>query len=155
MQPKPLDEYACRVCQFELWHPLAELEASVLGFYDDARFPGRCILAYREHADDFASLGDEERNRFMGDVADVGRAIKLATGADRINYAILGNTVPHLHMHLIPRMRSREPLPNRPPWEDPRPKLPVPPQESRTIKHALLRELGLLGSASERAELKH
>jgi len=43
--------YECDQCRFDLWLPVASLFVSELGFYDDARFPGRCILAFRDHAE--------------------------------------------------------------------------------------------------------
>ena len=36
-------------------------------------------------------------------MAAAGEAIKAATGAQRMNYSILGNTDPALHAHLQPR----------------------------------------------------
>lgn len=46
--------------------------------------------------------------------------LRELTEATRVNYAVLGNAEPHLHAHLIPRFPALEPVPHRPPWEDPR-----------------------------------
>jgi diadenosine tetraphosphate (Ap4A) HIT family hydrolase len=85
------------------------------------------VAALAEHLDELPSsvLG-----AFVNEAAQAGAAIRAATGADRINYAVLGNTEPHVHFHLIPRQVATDPVPTRPPWEH-----PLPPQalgEERT-----------------------
>ena len=116
---------ACPTCNFELWNPVDTgftLRVSDMGIYDDARFPGRSILRLRDHATDLTAVEPHALMDFMLDIQTASAAIKQASGADRINVAILGNTERHVHAHLIPRIRSREPLPDRSPWDDPRPK---------------------------------
>lgn len=48
-------------------------------------------------------------------VTKVGEVVKGAVGAKRMNYAILGNAVPHVHAHVIPRFET-DPNPNQSPW---------------------------------------
>lgn len=113
--------YTCRTCGFELWVPIARLGVSTLGLYDDARFPGRCLLVLDEHVDDFAEVPRGLREEFMDDVQLAARTIASAVSADRINYAVLGNAIEHVHFHLIPRDRSFDPVPTRAPWAHPEP----------------------------------
>ena len=61
---------------------------------------------------DLNALGDAERVCFLRDMVLLGDALLEATGASRINYEILGNSEPALHVHLFPRYPS-EPLPYR------------------------------------------
>ena len=42
-------------------------------------------------------------------MAALGDAVLEATGAERINYEILGNVDPALHAHVIPRHASEDP----------------------------------------------
>ena len=49
------------------------------------------------------ALGAHERTLFLQDMARLGDAVLKVTGAERINYAILGNLEPALHAHVIPR----------------------------------------------------
>jgi diadenosine tetraphosphate (Ap4A) HIT family hydrolase len=42
-------------------------------------------------------------------MARLGDAVLRVTGAERINYEILGNVEPALHAHVIPRHRSEAP----------------------------------------------
>jgi len=111
--------YKCQMCGFELWNPIEDhgvLVASKLGLYNDGRFPGRCILALYSHYTELIRINPDILHEFMLDVQSVGKAIQEATGADRINYAILGNAVPHVHCHIIPRVWADDPNPTSTPW---------------------------------------
>jgi len=111
--------WRCSVCGFELYHPIGRLRFTSVGLYDDDRYPGRSIVVLREHREHLDSLEPNELAAFMGDVQQVSRALRAVTGASRINFAVLGNTVAHLHAHLIPRVRGGDPVPNSSPWDHP------------------------------------
>ena len=57
---------------------------------------------------DLNELGASARKTLLYEVTLVGDALLAATGATRINYEILGNLEPALHVHLFPRF-SDEP----------------------------------------------
>lgn len=120
--------YSCGVCDFKVWLPVDELDVTVLGLYDDRRFPGRCLLVLKEHAEHLTDLDSQTTARLWEDAKTAARAICGATEASRINYAVLGNAEPHLHVHLVPRVPDSEPLPLRPPWEHPSPQRPLAPE---------------------------
>lgn len=122
-----MNEYACSTCGFKLWLPISRLRTSLVGLYDDNRYPGRLILVLAEHAEHLHELDATSSCDFMEDARQAGAALTQVTGAQRVNYAVLGNTQPHLHWHIIPRDPATEPLPSRPPWEDPRPVAPLDP----------------------------
>jgi diadenosine tetraphosphate (Ap4A) HIT family hydrolase len=136
--------FCCPVCSFDLWLPLAPLQVSVLGFYDDARFPGRCILALNEHCEDFSTLDRQVASSFFIDCQKAARAIKAAVNVDRVNIAILGNEVAHVHFHLIPRRPENEPIPRRPPWEHPQAKRPLPEIRRLEISSRIKEDLSKL-----------
>jgi len=108
------NEYTCEKCGFNLWLYVGGhkekngLAVSHLGLYNDGRFPGRCLLALQEHEEEFANMNLDMMQAFMQDVQVAGRAIQKAVGAVRMNYAILGNAVPHVHCHIIPRFGEDE-----------------------------------------------
>lgn len=120
--------YTCRDCEFKLWLPVADLQVSSLGLYDDARFPGRCLLVFHRHEEHLTDLSASEACAFLEDARRAATAVMASGNIARVNYAVLGNTQPHLHMHLIPR-REDEPDPQRPPWEHPDPARPLPPDD--------------------------
>ena len=55
---------------------------------------------------DLNALAENQRSRYLLDMAILGDALLEVTGAFRINYEILGNTEPALHVHVIPRYLS-------------------------------------------------
>lgn len=131
-------QWQCPDCGFALYLPVrTSLTHSQLGLYSDARFPGRAILAFNDHVEQLEDLTAEGRAGFWSDAVKVGTAIKRATGSLRINYAVLGNAEPHLHIHLVPRRPDLEPLPTRPPWNDSRPPEELNPQAVRYLIETL------------------
>lgn len=112
----------CAECGFGLWLPIMRMTESEIGLYSDARFPGRCIVTMRDHFDHLSEVPPLQLMTFMEEVQYCVDAIKRATSSERVNVAILGNAESHVHAHLIPRNPRHEPLPNKAPWEDPRPK---------------------------------
>ena len=130
-------EFRCLRCGFELWMPVARLRVSSLGLYDDARFPGRCLLALDEHHEDLATMPGPLAAEFLEDARLAGRAIRAAVVADRVNYAVLGNVVSHVHFHLVPRVIAGDPAPQKAPWESPLLKEPLQQADRKRIMGAL------------------
>jgi diadenosine tetraphosphate (Ap4A) HIT family hydrolase len=52
---------------------------------------------------DLNALNPEERSLYLSEMALIGAALQDTTGAYRINYEILGNSEPALHVHIFPR----------------------------------------------------
>ena len=55
-----------------------------------------------------AAMAADEQAAFLADMARLGQALLVETGAVRVNYAMFGNLEPALHAHLFPR-RDEEP----------------------------------------------
>jgi diadenosine tetraphosphate (Ap4A) HIT family hydrolase len=70
--------------------------------------PGYCVLLPDPVVADLNALVAAARTQFLADMARVGDALLVVTGAIRINYAVFGNLEPALHAHVFPR-RSTEP----------------------------------------------
>jgi diadenosine tetraphosphate (Ap4A) HIT family hydrolase len=60
----------------------------------------------------------------------VAEALFSVLQPDKINYELLGNMVPHIHWHLVPRF-SDDPLWPRPIWSEPHNDLILSPEEYR------------------------
>lgn len=117
----PTDYHApCQDCGFQLFLPIAETETAVLGLYNDGRFVGRCILAMKEHYDSMVDVPTSYMNAFIEDSKAVMEKLNLLSGVSRVNFAILGNAVSHVHAHLIPRYPENEQYPHKSPWNDQR-----------------------------------
>lgn len=95
---------------------IAELDQSVVLLnFDQENYPGRCMVVLKDHETDMLSLSKDVRDAFNDEVMAVAAALDALYKPERMNYANLGNEVPHLHWHIIPRYESG-PNPGRPPW---------------------------------------
>jgi diadenosine tetraphosphate (Ap4A) HIT family hydrolase len=64
---------------------------------------------------DLTALAGDMRRQFLEDMARVGDAVLAETGAERLNYEMLGNVEPALHAHIIPRYAWEPPERRRQP----------------------------------------
>jgi diadenosine tetraphosphate (Ap4A) HIT family hydrolase len=83
---------------------IAELPESVLYLHTDQFFSGWSVLVLRRHATELFELDRGERARLMDEVSDVARALARAFDARKVNYALFGNVLPHVHWHVVPRL---------------------------------------------------
>jgi diadenosine tetraphosphate (Ap4A) HIT family hydrolase len=75
---------------------------------------GHAIVVFRDrHVADFTSLNASEAAAYWRDVHAVARMIEQVYAPCHMNYQLLGNSVPHLHVHLVPRYID-DPAPGRP-----------------------------------------
>ncbi len=78
---------------------------------------GYCLLLPDPVVSDLNVLTGEARRQYLDDMARLGDAVLAVTGAERINYEILGNVEPALHAHVIPRHAGEDPaLRTKPVW---------------------------------------
>ncbi|MDR5830211.1 HIT family protein [Caballeronia sp. LP006] len=80
---------------------------------DEADWPGLCRVIWGAHIAEMSDLQDDDRARLMTAVNCVERALRRILVPEKVNLASLGNQVPHVHWHVIPRFSndSRFPLP--------------------------------------------
>ncbi len=69
----------------------------------DADHPGFCRVILKAHAREMTDLPEAHRARLMGIVYAVEGLLRELLAPEKINLASLGNAVPHLHWHVIPR----------------------------------------------------
>lgn len=65
--------------------------------------PGYVCLIARSHVVEWADLTSADGAALMAEIQRVSAAIKRIVGATKLNILSLGNVVPHLHVHIIPR----------------------------------------------------
>jgi len=74
------------------------------------------VVFRRRHVATFTELAPDELADYWLDIQDVGRAIERVFKPCHVNYQLLGNIVPHLHVHIVPRYVD-DAAPERPlPW---------------------------------------
>jgi len=105
---------------------------------------GHAAVVFRgRHVAAFTDLSSNELADFSQDIQTVGLIIERAFRPCHVNYLLLGNIVPHLHVHVVPRYLD-DAAPERPlPWN------PSPvPEKIFAEQFRLLRE----AASSLRAE---
>ncbi|HRQ56372.1 MAG TPA: HIT family protein [Azoarcus taiwanensis] len=73
---------------------------------DDQAFPGFCRVVWSAHVAEMSDLLPAERQHLLDVVLATEKALRSLMQPDKINLASLGNLVPHLHWHVIPRFRD-------------------------------------------------
>jgi histidine triad (HIT) family protein len=64
---------------------------------------GHLVVEPRRHAPGLADLTDEEARSVGWWSALASRALRDAAGAEHVYACVIGDAVPHLHLHLLPR----------------------------------------------------
>lgn len=86
------------------WLKIRTLRVSTLYLDRNQTYQGHCQLVFdARHVVGLESLRADEFTSFMADLGTAAEAIAAACKPDLMNYASLGNVVPHLHWHLVPR----------------------------------------------------
>jgi diadenosine tetraphosphate (Ap4A) HIT family hydrolase len=113
---------------------------------DEPDFPGFCRVIWNAHVAEMSDLSDNERAKLMAAVNGVERAIRRVVVPAKVNLASLGNQVPHVHWHVIPRHSNDSRFP-----------LPIWAPRQRTVSEAMLsqrRAKATLLREAVRAELE-
>lgn len=79
---------------------------------DETGYPGYCRVILHAHVAEMSDLEASERHRLMDIVCTVEKALREIVQPHKINLASLGNYVPHLHWHIIPRWRNDSTFPD-------------------------------------------
>jgi diadenosine tetraphosphate (Ap4A) HIT family hydrolase len=72
----------------------------------DPELPGFCRVIWNQHAVEMTDLTYGEREHLMTLVFAVEEAVRHVMQPDKMNVAALGNMVPHIHWHVIPRYQD-------------------------------------------------
>jgi len=101
---------SCTFCQIVAGSLPAEIvleDAYSLAFLDRRPlFPGHCLLVPRRHIETLADLPDELLTPLMANARVLARAVETGLAADGSFVAInnrVSQSVPHLHVHVVPR----------------------------------------------------
>ena len=103
---------------------------------------GYSVVVWRgRHVAEPTELSADEATAYWLEVLRVGRAIEHVLEPVKLNYDLLGNSLPHLHTHVVPRYADDP----RPGWPFPFPDEDRPPIEEGAFRRdleALRRWLG-------------
>jgi len=100
---------------------------------DDPDYPGFTRVVWNAHIAEMTSLSTHGRELLMRAVWAVEQAQRDVLHPHKVNLAALGNMVPHLHWHVIPRWRDDRHFPDAI-WAAPRVAPGAEPQAWRAAR---------------------
>jgi diadenosine tetraphosphate (Ap4A) HIT family hydrolase len=127
---------ACELCELEMPTVYSDDKLAVI-IVDDASHPGFCRVVWRKHVKEISDLSLEDRLLLNDAVWRVELALREVMAPTKVNVASLGNVVPHLHWHVIPRFADDTHFPNSV-WA---PALRQPDETKLAARRALLPQL--------------
>ena len=104
---------------------------------NDSDLPGFCRVIWNHHIAEMTDLSHGAREHLMALVFVVEEAIRNVMHPDKINIASLGNMVPHIHWHVIPRYKDDAFFPGSA-WSQ---KIQQVPVENLEVRKQLAQEL--------------
>lgn len=122
----------------EGWVVVGASEFAEINLERRSRLPGYCVVVWKHgHVAEPSDLRPDAAAGYWRDVLQVGRAVQAVFAPVKLNYLTLGNTVPHLHTHVLPRYMD-DPAPGGPiPWEAIFTEEPIPEPQLRRQANAL------------------
>jgi diadenosine tetraphosphate (Ap4A) HIT family hydrolase len=113
----PLD--APRPPSNEHWEFVAQLSVSSLYLSANQTYRGHCQLIFDpRHVSRVDDLTRDEWRAMASDLFRAQSAVTRTVRPDHLNIESLGNVVPHLHWHIVPRYRT-DPRWGQPIWATP------------------------------------
>lgn len=105
----------CELCTNDGGELIVKTDKFRVVLIDDENYPGFCRVIWNAHVREMTDLAIPDRSIMMQAVCKVEQAIRDVMQPHKINLASLGNMVPHLHWHVIPRYQDDAHFPN-PVW---------------------------------------
>jgi histidine triad (HIT) family protein len=100
----------CRVMSGENRAQVVFEDAVSVAFLDHRPlFPGHCLLSPRDHHQTLGDVPEELIEPLFTNAQRLARAVEVAMGAEGTFVAInnrVSQSVPHLHIHVVPRRRK-------------------------------------------------
>jgi diadenosine tetraphosphate (Ap4A) HIT family hydrolase len=107
----------------------------------DPDYPGFCRVIWNEHVKEMTDLDEPDRAHLLSVVFATERVLRKQLHPDKINLASLGNQMPHLHWHVIPRFADDAHFPD-PVWTNRRRETSPTVSDNATLFRELSRQLG-------------
>lgn len=107
----------CRKWQDDADLRVAEFDYCYVVLNRDQFFTGYCFVFAKAHVTELFHLDVPSRQGIIEEVNAVAAALFNVFHPTKINYELLGNMVPHMHWHLVPRFEG-DPLWPRPIWSE-------------------------------------
>jgi len=100
----------CRIATGEIQAAVVFEDAHTLAFLDHRPlFPGHCLLIPKQHYETLADLPSELVGPLFNNARTIAAAVERGMAADGSFVAInnrVSQSVPHLHIHIVPRRKK-------------------------------------------------
>lgn len=93
----------CELCERTGGELLWQGERCRVIYVEEPGYPGFCRVVWQAHVKEMTDLSEDDRIHLMEVVFAVESVLREQLDPEKINLASLGNVVPHLHWHVIPR----------------------------------------------------
>ena len=120
----------CPLCSVQSDDVLWQDETCRVILVPDPDYPGFCRVIWHAHVKEMSELPPGSQRHLLDVILAVERSLVALMQPAKINLASLGNVVPHLHWHIIPRFAD-DPCFPEPIWAPPQRKGFVRPQPDR------------------------
>lgn len=111
---------SCALCDCDAGRVLVRAARWRVVLADEPDHPAFTRVIWTAHVAEMSDLAEAERTELLALVLQVEAVQRRILSPDKINLASLGNVVPHLHWHVVPRWRDDRHFPD-PVWSAPRP----------------------------------
>ena len=115
-------DIAADVRSNEHGYKIADLRISTLWLPANQSVKGYCVVICRDHVSEPYHLSREDRSLFFEDMMSAAQAVEVVFHPIKMNFTMLGNLLPHLHCHVLPRY-----------YGDPAPGEPIDPTARRLL----------------------
>ena len=89
---------------------VAELETGVVGLGWFQHFRGFTLFVCKDHVTELHQLPQDIKMKFLEETALTAEAVFNVFKPEKMNYELLGNSEPHLHWLLYPRVSGDTPM---------------------------------------------
>ena len=103
---------SCIFCKQENERVLYTCDLYRIIMVDDKYYPGYVQVVTNKHIKELSDLGRFEAVDIFRAIWQLEKRIREVFNPDKVNIASLGNMVPHLHWHIIPRFEADKHFPN-------------------------------------------
>lgn len=102
----------CVLCNEDGGELIVQNKLFRIVYVSDKNYPGFVRLILNEHIVEQSDLNENNSIAVFKAIVAIEKTIRRIYSPDKINLASLGNVVPHLHWHIIPRYKNDTNFPN-------------------------------------------
>ncbi len=93
----------CRISNGEIPSKKVYEDENYMAFLDaNPKSKGHTLIIPKKHYETFLDMPNEEEKELFGKAQEIGKTLKNKLNAELIFLLVMGEEVPHTHVHLIP-----------------------------------------------------